>query len=81
MKKVWTSSPLAFKIGLVILTFLLIMAFLVTLFYRGPSITQYKYLWKESAHQLGTSARNDQIGGRTSSGCCCFPCAIPLSSA
>lgn len=59
MKKVWKSTPARFKIGLVVLTFLLIMAFGVTLFYRGPEITQYnsykKNLPMSWDHPLGTT--------------------------
>lgn len=59
MKKVWKSAPARFKIGFVVLAFLIIMAFVVTLFYRGPDITQYnsykKNLPISREHPLGTT--------------------------
>lgn len=60
MKKVWKSTPARFKIGFVIVVLMLILAFIVTLFYDGPDISQYntfkKNLPASREHLLGTTS-------------------------
>lgn len=60
MKKAWKHAPARFRIGFVIVAFLVVVAFGVTLFYSGPEISLYnsfkKNLGASMDHPLGTTA-------------------------
>jgi peptide/nickel transport system permease protein len=60
MRRVWKHAPARFKIGLVLVMLLLVLAFIVTLFYDGPDIAQYnsykKNLKASWDHLLGTTS-------------------------
>jgi len=60
MGKVWKHAPARFKIGFVVVAFLVLVAFGVTLFYNGPTLTLYnsykKNLKPSAEHLLGTTA-------------------------
>ena len=60
MKKFWKNAPIRFKIGFIAVAILLILAFIVTLFYTGPDITQFNTFKKDLKpsweHPLGTTS-------------------------
>ncbi len=60
MKKIWRNTSARFKIGFFVVAVLVICAFIVTLFYTGPSITEYnsykKNLPISAQHLLGTTS-------------------------
>lgn len=60
MKKFWKNAPGRFKVGFIAVMILLILAFVVTLFYHGPSVTEYNTFKKDlpasSDHLLGTTS-------------------------
>ena len=65
MKLLWKHSPPRFRIGFVIVTFLLFMAFIVTLFYTGPDVTHFntysRNLPPSFQNLLGTTAMGQDI--------------------
>lgn len=65
MKNLWIHSPARFRIGFVVVTFLLFMSFIVTLFYTGPDITQFntysRNLGPSLRNPLGTTAMGQDI--------------------
>lgn len=60
MKKIWNNTSARFKIGIFVVIILVISAFLATLFYTGPSITEYnsykKNMPMSAQHPLGTTS-------------------------
>lgn len=60
MKRVWKHSPARFKIGFVVVAFLVLCSFGLSLLYDGPDISQYntfkKNLPMSMDHFLGTTA-------------------------
>lgn len=60
MKKFWKNAPIRFKIGFIAVAILLVLAFVVTLFYDGPDITQFNTFKKDRPatwdHPLGTTS-------------------------
>ena len=65
MKNLWKHSPARFKIGLVVMAFLLFMSFILTLFYSGPDVTHFntysRNLEPNRQNFLGTTALGQDI--------------------
>ncbi|MCL2420423.1 MAG: ABC transporter permease [Defluviitaleaceae bacterium] len=65
MKSLWKHSPARFRIGFISVSFLLFMAFIVTLFYTGPDITHFntysRNLDPSWQNLLGTTAMGQDI--------------------
>lgn len=60
MKKFWKNAPIRFKIGLIAVAILLVLAFVVTLFYTGVDVTLFNTFKKDqpasAEHPLGTTS-------------------------